>query len=136
MSQVRWALWINVVVQGMIVFGAVLMIILSACLFALTITTLNTPLLGAISLLGGMILLFALLFRDPFKHIQNVLNNMVKVDVIFLGFLHQISQIDAAFKQKFITNEDLEQPYVDGSLSRVQDAVDQTNDHVSDYSEL
>jgi hypothetical protein len=50
---------------------------------------------------GSLITLLLLFYNNPLKNIRGSLNSLLKVNVIYLGYVRQINQIDATFKQSF-----------------------------------
>ena len=58
---------------------------------------------GAAGSLGTLLYLF---YRDPLKNIRESVTNLVTVNVVFSGYVRQINQIDATFKQLFLALPD------------------------------
>lgn len=54
---------------------------------------------GATGVLGILVSMF---FNDPRRHAREDLTALMNVNVIFLGFLRQVNQIDATFKHAFM----------------------------------
>ncbi|PWB72051.1 MAG: hypothetical protein C3F07_12570 [Anaerolineales bacterium] len=54
------------------------------------------------SIIGAIAVLLDLLVRDPHKRVQEATSILLRIKVIFLGYLRQIHQIDATFKHEFI----------------------------------
>jgi HEAT repeat protein len=51
---------------------------------------------------GSLLTLLWLFYRDPLKNIRKSVLDLVEVNVVFLGYVRQINQIDATFKQMFL----------------------------------
>ncbi len=54
------------------------------------------------SIIGVIAVLLDLMVRDPHKRVQEATSVLLRIKVIFLGYLRQIHQIDATFKHEFI----------------------------------
>ena len=54
------------------------------------------------SIVGAIAVLLDLMVRDPHKRVQEATSILLRIKVIFLGYLRQIHQIDATFKHEFI----------------------------------
>lgn len=54
------------------------------------------------SIVGVIAVLLDLMVRDPHQRVQEATSVLLRIKVIFLGYLRQIHQIDATFKHEFI----------------------------------
>lgn len=54
------------------------------------------------TIIGVIAVLLDLMVRDPHKRVQEATSVLLRIKVIFLGYLRQIHQIDATFKHEFI----------------------------------
>jgi|GEM_PF-1086121 len=77
--------------------------------------------------LGTLLLLF---YKDPLKNIRESVTNLVKVNVIFLGYVRQINQIDATFKQLFLASTGFSADQMNRTVEQIQASVKQTMDEV------
>lgn len=75
---------------------------------------------------GSLATLLALFYKDPLKNIRGSVTSLVKVNVIFLGYVRQINQIDATFKQIFLEPQGLEIDKMTKTVVQIQDSVDKT----------
>jgi len=82
---------------------------------------------AAIGSLGTLLLLF---YKDPLKNIRESVTNLVKVNVIFLGYVRQINQIDATFKHLFLTSTGFSAEQMNQTVVQIQGSVKQTMDEV------
>jgi HEAT repeat protein len=74
------------------------------------------------SLVGVIAVLLDLLFRDPHKRVQEATSVLLRIKVIFLGYVRQIHQVDATFKHEFIEGGK------EFGISEVKDTVKQITD--------
>ena len=77
--------------------------------------------------LGTLLLLF---YKDPLKNIRESVTNLVKVNVIFLGYVRQINQIDATFKQLFLASTGFSIDQMNETVRQIQVSVKETMDEV------
>jgi hypothetical protein len=82
---------------------------------------------------GGLVTLLTLFYKDPIRYIGQAVNRLVKVNIVFLGYVRQINQIDATFKQMFISSTDFGTAQMDKTVAKIQEAVQQTLDEVKTY---
>ncbi len=80
--------------------------------------------------LGTLLLLF---YKDPLANIRDSVTNLVKVNVVFLGYVRQINQIDATFKQLFLGAAGFGVEQMKLTVEQIQDSVRQTMDEVEGY---
>lgn len=69
-------------------------------------------------------------YRDPFKNIGHSVNNLVKINVVFLGYVRQINQIDATFKQVFFSAVNFSVEQMKETVGEIEDAVGNTLERV------
>ncbi len=53
-----------------------------------------TPYYSVIALLAGLIVLIVLIFRNPLRNTHYLVENLVRLNVVFLGFVRRIHQND------------------------------------------
>jgi len=82
---------------------------------------------------GGIVTLMTLFYKDPLRHIGYSVNRLVKVNVVFLGYVRQINQIDATFKQMFLTTTDFGANQMEKTVGQIQESVNQTLERVQTY---
>lgn len=82
--------------------------------------------------LGTLLLLF---YRDPLKNIRESVTNLVKVNVVFLGYVRQINQIDASFKQMFLEPGGFGVEQMRPTVEQIQDSVKKTMEEVRGFLE-
>jgi HEAT repeat protein len=80
--------------------------------------------------LGTLLLLF---YKDPLANIRDSVTNLVKVNVVFLGYVRQINQIDATFKQMFLAAAGFGIDQMKLTVAQIQDSVRTTLEEVEGY---
>jgi hypothetical protein len=78
---------------------------------------------GSVGSLGTLLLLF---YRNPVRNIDQAVAQLVKVDVIFLGYIRQINQIDATFKQLFLTTMSFGIEQMEKTVEEIRETVVKT----------
>jgi hypothetical protein len=85
---------------------------------------------AAVGSLGTLLLLF---YKDPLKNIRDSVTSLVKVNVVFLGYVRQINQIDATFKQLFLASAGFDIAQMKQTVEQIQDSVRKTMEEVKAY---
>jgi HEAT repeat protein len=80
--------------------------------------------------LGTLLLLF---YKDPLKNIRGSVTSLVEVNVVFLGYVRQINQIDATFKQLFLASAGFGVEQMKQTVEQIQDSVKKTMEEVKAY---
>jgi hypothetical protein len=75
---------------------------------------------------GVMGILLAQFFNNPRQNARDDLATLVNVNVLFLGFLRQLNQIDAMFKHGYIENREFGSADMQATVAGIQSAVDRT----------
>ncbi|MBN1936229.1 MAG: HEAT repeat domain-containing protein [Anaerolineae bacterium] len=85
---------------------------------------------GAVSSVGVLLLLF---YRNPLNNIRKSMTDLMQVNVVFLGYVRQINQIDATFKQLFLSAAGFDTDQMDKTVRRIQGAVKGTMQEIQTY---
>jgi hypothetical protein len=80
--------------------------------------------------LGTLLLLF---YKDPLQNIRGSVTGLVKINVVFLGYVRQINQIDATFKQLFLASVGFGVDQMQHTVQQIQDSVDKTMTEIKTY---
>jgi hypothetical protein len=76
---------------------------------------------------GGVIgILISLLFNNPRKNAREDLTSLMNVNVIFLGFLRQLNEIDATFKHAYIESHTFGAGDMRATVQQIDNAVEHT----------
>jgi hypothetical protein len=86
--------------------------------------------IGAGAAASSMGVLLAMFYRDPLKNIRESLTGLVQVNIIFLGYIRQINQTDATFKQLFLASAGFGVDQMKQTVAQIQDSVMKTMDQV------
>ena len=90
---------------------------------------------GTVGAVGSVGLLLAMFYRDPLQNIGQSVTNLIKVNVVFLGYVRQINQIDATFKQLFLATDGFSLEQMVQTVSEIEKSVDKTLAKVEMYLE-
>lgn len=103
MHQARQSFWISQV-MSIIVFVVGIGAIITGLWVAFTRGSSSVEFVfgAGTSIVGAIAVLLDLMVRDPHKRVQEATSILLRIKVIFLGYLRQIHQIDATFKHEFI----------------------------------
>lgn len=75
---------------------------------------------------GALGVLINLVFNNPRRNAREDLAALVDVNVIFLGFLRQLNEIDATFKHAYLENRDFGTNQMHETVKQIDDTVAQT----------
>ena len=82
---------------------------------------------------GSLLTLLLLFYKDPIKNIHRSVTDLVEVNVVFLGYVRQINQIDATFKQLFLAKARFGVPDMQQTVEQIQTSVQRTLEEVKGY---
>jgi HEAT repeat protein len=75
---------------------------------------------------GVIGILINLLFNNPRRNAREDLTSLMNVNVIFLGFLRQLNEIDATFKHAYIESHTFGTDDMRATVKQIDNAVEQT----------
>jgi len=91
------------------------------------ITSINSKedllLVASICIISGVIALLYLQSRNPAKNVRYLVNNLMKLNVIFSGYIRQIYQVDAVFEDLLERNNEIDPNVAEQMLNHLQDAM-------------
>jgi len=117
-----------------IVFG-IGVIILVASLYVAISQSFETfeRYVGIGSAVGSLGTLLWLFYKDPLKNIRESVNSLMTANIVFLGYVRQINQIDATFKHMFLELGDFSIDQMKATVEQLQLTVTGTMDLVKDH---
>jgi HEAT repeat protein len=132
-KQARLAFSMSMWMHG-VIFG-VGVIVLSISLYVAMAQGFETfeRFIGIGTAAGSLTMLLALFYRDPLKNIHQSVSNLLKVNVVFTGYMRQINQIDASFKQLFLSAGGFGTVDMKQTVDQIQDSVKETMEGVKAY---
>ena len=78
---------------------------------------------ASVCIISGVIALIYLQSRTPAKSVRYLVNNLMKLNVIFSGYIRQIYQVDAVFEDMFERNNEIDPEVAERMLNHLQDAM-------------
>jgi HEAT repeat protein len=76
---------------------------------------------------GGVVgILVNLLFNNPRRNARDDLTTLINVNVLFLGYLRQLNEIDATFKHAYIEGRDFGAADMRETVERIEESVTRT----------
>ena len=82
---------------------------------------------------GSLATLLMLFYKDPLQNIRQSVTNLVKVNVVFSGYVRQINQIDATFKQLYLAAHGFGVEEMKETVTVIQESVKGTMEEVNSY---
>jgi HEAT repeat protein len=83
------------------------------------------------SLVAVIAVVLDMMFRDPHKRVQEATSVLLRIKVIFLGYVRQIHQVDASFKHEFIERgKDFGTAETQETVKQISDVMQHTMDMV------
>src|SRR5690554_3353069 len=122
------AYWLNVI-SSIVVIG-VSVVIFGLSLYLILSGDERIPVAASLTgIFVSFVILILIYYRNPVKVIRNAVSDLVKMNVIFMGYVRQINQIDLTFKHLFESKGgDLEQ--MRGTVTQLRVTVDETVDNI------
>lgn len=88
---------------------------------------------GVGAAVGGFGTLLFLFYKDPLNNIRDSVTDLVEVNVVFLGYVRQINQIDATFKQMFLASVGFGVDEMKQTVKQIRDSVKETLEQIKGY---
>jgi FtsH-binding integral membrane protein len=82
-------------------------------------------------ILGGLFALIFLSVRNPIKQVRHLISDLVKLNVVYSGYLRQTHQVDTVFKFIFRDSKKIDNAELQSMLSYLQDIVAEAMNGVS-----
>jgi hypothetical protein len=115
-----------------IALGAVGIVFVISVLFVLIESTTNSQKsLGTFGIPFSLIIMLILVYRTPLKSARQITAEVIKMQVIYLGYIRQLNQIDMGFKQTFIKSEKLTAKQFQEIFTNTQQIIDNTLDDIN-----
>lgn len=140
MGQARSAFWVSMFMHagifllGIAMFAGTIFYYLGTTTGATgQVDPLSVPeaLFGAAGGLAATYL--GLFYKNPVDNIGNSVTRLVKVNVAFLGFMRQINQVDATFKQLFLDSPGFSLDQMAETVNQIRTVVDQSLEKIQAY---
>ena len=132
MAQARASFWLSLAMHT-IVFLIGVGVLIGSLVLALrdgfnTVTTW----VGGVGV-GTVTVLLTTFYRNPLQNVRDSLNALMQVDVVFLGYVRQINQIDATFKHMFLEARDFGTTQMQATVAEIQAAVNKILEEIKKY---
>ena len=133
-SQARAAFWFSMAMH-MIVFIIGVGVLISGLVLAFRggSNSLATW-VGGVGV-GTATIVLTTFYRNPLSNVRTSLNALMQVDVIFLGYVRQINQIDATFKHMFLEAGNFGTTQMQATVAEIQSAVNKILEEIKKYVE-
>ena len=136
MSQAKIAYWFSLAMHTVVFVIGVWLLIASLSL------ALSSGLDTAATWIGvggagasALVILLTAFYRNPLRNVRTSLNALMQVDVVFLGYVRQVNQIDATFKHMFLDARDFGTQQMTSTVTEIQktvkEALDEIKQHIS-----
>lgn len=89
--------------------------------------------LGAGGAVGSVGLLLLTFYKNPLENIRQSVSSLVKTNVVFLGYLRQINQVDATFKHLFLGSSTFSIDQMQCTVKELQASVKQTLAEIKEH---
>lgn len=84
---------------------------------------------------GTAAIVLTTFYRNPLQNVRGSLNSLMQVDVVFLGFVRQINQIDATFKHMFLEAHDFGTTHMQATVAEMKTTVNKVLEEIKQYVE-
>lgn len=124
MWQAKFAFWLSLVMHA-VVFVIGVWILIASLSLALNrgLNTVSTWIGIGGAGASALVILLSTFYRSPLQNVRGSLNALMQVDVVFLGYVRQINQIDATFKHMFLDAKDFGTQQMKVTVAEIQSAV-------------
>lgn len=125
MKQAKWSFWISLAMHGIVFLIGVGALIASLWLaFRGGLKEAAAWIgVGSVGGLSALAVIIGTFYKNPLQNIRASLNALMQIDVIFLGYVRQINQIDATFKHMFLDAKDFGPMQMKATVEEIQDSM-------------
>lgn len=124
MSQAKVSFWLSLVMHTIVFAIGVSTLIASLALAVRSgLNTVSTWIGVGGAGASALVILLSAFYQSPLKNVRGSLNALMQVDVVFLGYVRQINQIDATFKHMFLDARDFGTEQMKATVAETQAAV-------------
>jgi hypothetical protein len=124
MSQAKVSFWLSLVMHTIVFTIGVVTLIASLALAVRSgLNTVSTWIGVGGAGASALVILLSAFYQSPLKNVRGSLNALMQVDVVFLGYVRQINQIDATFKHMFLDARDFGTQQMQATVAEIQAAV-------------
>jgi HEAT repeats len=134
MSQAKFAFWLSLGMHIVVFIIGVWVLIVSLSLAVnggLTAVSTWVGVGGAGA--SALVILLSAFYRNPLQNVRSSLNSLMQVDVVFLGYVRQINQIDATFKHMFLDARDFGTQQMKATVAEIQSSVTQILEEIQKH---
>ncbi len=135
MRQARWAFWISMVMHSLVFLVGMSIFVIA--LDGMRVDGAEDPLdyiRGLVGIGGGVAGVFlGIFYKSPIRNIGESVTRLVKVNVAFLGYMRQINQIDATFKQLFLDMSGFNLVEMKETVKQIHIVVNQSLSNIQNY---
>jgi hypothetical protein len=124
MSQAKVSFWLGLAMH-VIVFGIGVWLLIASLSLAFRdgLDALSTWIGVGGAGAGAVAIMLSAFYRNPLRNVRGSLNALMQVDIIFLGYVRQINQIDATFKHMFLDARDFGTKQMQQTVAEIQTSV-------------
>ena len=126
--QLQIAFWLNIIMSGTIfLFGLGLLVFGIRLLVSESDQSMYVGV--GLSILSTLAI-FVVLYRSPINNIRNSASNLAKINIILMGYVRQLNQIDMAYKQVLFSSSLVDPREIKETVQSIQEVVEQSVDEV------
>jgi HEAT repeat protein len=133
MAQAKAAFYMSMVMHGIIFAIGILLLAGSAYIALKSGSGDFERYVGVGGAAGSLGVLLTMFYKNPISNIRNSVTGLVKVNVVFLGYVRQMNQIDATFKQLFLAATGFGLDQMKDTVEQIQNSVMQTLEQVKTH---
>ena len=86
---------------------------------------------GTVGLPISLIILLLLLYKAPLKSARQIIGEIIKMQIIYLGYLRQVNQIDIGFKQTFVATQKTTPKQFQDTFTQTQKIIESALDEIN-----
>lgn len=88
---------------------------------------------GSVGGLSALAIIIATFYKNPLQNIRTSLNALMQIDVVFLGYVRQINQIDATFKHMFLDAKDFGTKQMKETVEEIQESMQKSLEQIQSH---
>jgi HEAT repeat protein len=84
--------------------------------------------------LAGLGTILTMFYRGPLERVERAVTNLVQIEIAFLGYIRQVTQITAMFEREYLDNDDFGIPELKKLLGYIEHTLKETMPLVNQYT--
>ncbi len=133
-DQAKKGFTVSLLMSGTIFIVGVILLGVSIYIMIQPEPTLSQQFFGVGGGIAGLTSILAMFYKGPMDRIEQSVANLVQTEIAFLGYIRQVTQINAMFEREYLGNEEFKLAELKEILEYTNETMEKTMPLVSKYT--